>query len=350
LVLHHHLRHLAPRHEVTLLSAGEESASRSVPAYARRRVASWRRGEPDDVIKVESSDVVAAFTGALARRPDVVHLHGWGTAQLARFAAGVPVVHVAIDPWTTGLRAHQARPWWRRAIEFGELGRVRRHEARHYPRCDRVVVVSATDADALARAVPGARVVAIPNGVDIGPEPPDDRPTGVLGFHGALSTPANADAARRLVREVLPRVPGARAIVIGRDPPDDLRGPGVTVTGEVDDVGTALRDVSVYVAAIERGGGMRNKVLEAMAAGVPVVASPRAVEGIGDGDGIIVAASVDAIALAAARLLADPAQARAIGLAGRARVAGDFTWARAGDAVEAIWRELVDGAAAAPHQ
>ena len=372
LVLHHHLRHLAPRHEVTLLAAGNDpdapghegfvapahttlvtfAAETGPAAYARRRLRSWRTREPADVHKVESPALLDAFARELARRPDVVHLHGWGTAQLARRVQRIPVVHVAIDPWGSGLWVHSHVPRWRRTIESGEPELVSRHERVHYLRCDRVVVVSDVDAAALQAAIPDGRFVAVPNGVELGPEPPTTRPGAVIGFHGAMATPANARAAERLVRGVLPRVPGATARIIGRDPLPSvaqLAGERVTVTGAVDDVAAALREVTVYVAPIDQGSGIRNKVLEAMAAGLPVVATARAVQGIGEGDGIVLADTDEAIAGATTRLLGDPDEAVAIGRAGRARVARDFTWARAAGAIEALWQELVDGAAAATH-
>ncbi|MCU1460286.1 MAG: glycosyl transferase group 1 family protein [Acidimicrobiales bacterium] len=376
LVLHHHLRHLAPRHEVTLLAAGDrpdapaaardrellpvirrDFAAKTGPAaYVRRRIRSWRSGEPADVHRVESAALLDAFARELARRPDVVHLHGWGTAQLARRAGGAPTVHVAIDPWGSGLWVHSHVPRWRRTLESGQPQLVNRHERVHYLQCDRVVVVSDADAALLQRTIPGGRFVAVPNGVELGPEPPADRAAAVLGFHGALSTPANADAAIRLARQVLPRVrrrmPGATAVLIGRDPLPRVRalaGDHVTVTGAVDDIPAALAGVTVYVAPIDQGRGIRNKVLEAMAAGLPVVATPTAVLGIGEGDGIVVAETDDDLATAVAHLLDHDDEARALGRGGRARVATDFTWGRAADAIEAVWQELVDGPATAAH-
>lgn len=336
LVLHHHLRHLAPRHDVTLLTPSPRTGP---AAYLRRRVLGLAHREPADVYRVETPGLVAAFRDALRRaRPDVVHLHGWGTAGLWRLAGGVPCVYTAIDCWSTGLREHQALPAWRRALEAPEPRLVRRHEARHYPRLAAVVVVTEREAEAVRAVAPGANVVVVTNGVELGPPPPPaDDP--VLGFHGNLASVANADAARVLVDDVVPlvsrEVAGARARVIGPHPPAGL---GAAAVGEVEDVRAALAGVAVYVAPLRRGSGIRNKVLEAMAAGRPVVATPNALEGIGAGPGVRVGTTAAELAAHAVALLRDRAARHREGAAARARVEGR-TWAAAADALERVWIE-----------
>jgi glycosyltransferase involved in cell wall biosynthesis len=371
LILHHHLRLLAPRHEITVLASGRppgapppdataEGLPASVPIewygparsgppdYARRRWASLRTGEPADVFRVEQQPLLGRMDAIVggSERPDVVHLHGWTTARLARRTQGIPAVHHSIDAWSEVQGTQAPAGAVRRLLEMGQQRKVVRHEARHLEASTAVAVVAEADALALRRNAPRARIVVVPNGVEPGnpPVPPAVEP--VLGFHGALSTVANQDAARVLVDEVLPRVraevPDARALVIGRDPPDDLRsdvGTGVDVTGEVDDVREALDRVAVYVAPMATGTGLKNKVLEAMAAGLPVVATSRAMNGIGAGDGVVIADTPDAMAGAVLALLRDPDRRAALGAAGRARVVREFSWERSADAIEQLWVE-----------
>ena len=191
-------------------------------------------------------------------------------------------------------------------------------------------------------------MVAVPNGVEVGPSPIVPPRAPVLGFHGAFEARANEDAALLLVDEVLPRVrrvvPDARVRLIGRDPGPVLReraSDAVEVTGWVDDVRAELDGVAVYVAPMVSGTGIKNKVLEAMAAGRPVVATPLALQGIGAGDGIVEAGDADAISRAVVDLLQAPDEAVALGRAGRARVASSFTWEASADAVAALWQEAV---------
>jgi glycosyltransferase involved in cell wall biosynthesis len=278
--------------------------------------------------------------------PDVVHLHGWGTAQLTSRLGGVPAVHVAIDSWARGLRTQQALPTWRRAIELGELRKVRRHEARHYPRCGAVVVVADADADVLRAEIPDARVEVVPNGVEAGPEPrPSHDP--VVGFHGVLSTITNDRAARTLIEDVFPLVqtarPDARLVVAGRDPSPALRSlatPAIEITGAVDDMRGTIERMAVYVAYLTTGTGLKNKVLEAMAAGVPVVATQRALNGIGAGPGVVTAETPSDVADAVVRLLADPRARQDIGRAGRRRMIDRFGWDTSARRIEQLWTEL----------
>jgi glycosyltransferase involved in cell wall biosynthesis len=113
----------------------------------------------------------------------------------------------------------------------------------------------------------------------------------------------------------------------------------------VADVRPWLELAAVYAAPMMSGTGLKNKVLEAMAAGLPVVGSPLALAGIGAGDGVTEAADPAGMAAALAALLADPDRRRATGQAGRRRVERDFTWGANAAAVARLWEELM---AAAP--
>jgi glycosyltransferase involved in cell wall biosynthesis len=371
-VLHHHLRSLAGRHDLTVLAAGAPAAEAPAPADARtlpegipvrwfgtsrpaavdhaaRRLAARRSGEPAHVGYVERPALLAALRAEVAAsRPDLVHAFGWGTAGLWRHVDGVPVVHVAVDAWHLNA-ANRRLPVWRRLTDAGEARRVQAHEQRHYPHDAAVVVVSPTDAQRLRGLVPAARVEVVANGVDAGPEPAPLPADPVLGFHGSFEARHNVDAAEVLVREVLPRVrarvPGARVLLVGRSPGPEVRalvGDGVELRADVPDVAAALADVAVYAAPLVSGWGLKNKVLEAMAAGRAVVTTPLGSAGIGAGDGVVEAPDAPALADAVARLLDDRDRLAATGRAGRARVVADFTWAGSARAMEAVWRSVTE--------
>lgn len=370
LVLHHQLKRWSARHEIRLIAPGapaQEAEPRSgeeaLPAgveirwlgtrlprqidYPIRWLRSAWSGEPLLVSQVERRLLVRRLRETLARhRPQILHLHGWGTAQITRFAPGLPSVHVPIDAWGLGV-ANRPLPRWRRIAERKEPARVRAHEARHYPACGAIVVVTSFDANYIRSTAPGARVEVVPNGVEPGAEPGPPTPEPVLGFHGAFETVANCDAAEVLAREIFPlirsRVPGARLLLIGRDPGPritSLAGDGIEVTGTVPDVRPMLERVAVYVAPMVSGSGIKNKVLEAMAAGLPIVASPRATEGIGPGPGMIVAGDVAALADESVRLLSSAEERRVMGAEARARVMRNFTWEQNAREIEALWAGL----------
>jgi glycosyltransferase involved in cell wall biosynthesis len=370
LILHHQFARLAARHEIRVLVAGGPSGGVDVPApesglpegvtvrwfgtgrpplvdYVARRAVSLRTGEPAHVYWVERPELVASLRREVAAwQPDVLHLQTWGTAQLSRLAPGVPAVHVAVDSWLLGYQ-NRPLPRWRRLADTGELERIRRHEARHYPGCSAVVVVAPKDAAAVLAVAPGADVHVIANGVDPGPEPGPvaaSPSAPVLGYHGNFDTVATEDGAIALVRDVLPAVrrrhADATARLIGRNPGPAvaaLRSEEVEVTGPVDDVRAALRPVSIYVAAMTAGSGLKNKVLEAMAAGLPVVATEAACDGIGAGGGVIAVHDVGEIAAEVVRLLDDPGARMRLGRANRLRALREFTWDRNAEQLEALW-------------
>jgi glycosyltransferase involved in cell wall biosynthesis len=371
-VLDHQLRRLADRHEITLLAAGASRAESPVPAdvvdryggavarwfgtpappildYAHRLGWSAVHREPAHVRFVERPGLLAAYRDALAGAPDVVHLHGWGTARLSR-RTGVPAVHVALDPWAANL-ANRRVGVAHRVLDRGQRRLVGAHERRHYPAAAAVVVVSDADAAAVRDAAPGAAVVVVPNGVEPAfvPREPAVSPP-VLGFHGVFDSRANVEAARALVDGVWPRVradvPAARVLIVGRRPPAAVRrlaGPDVEVRADVADIGAALAEMSVHVDWMTSGAGIKNKVLEAMAAARPVVTSPLGAQGIGAGPGLVVAPEIAAAAAAVTELIRDPAGLAAAGAAGRDRVLAEHSWAANAERIEQLWERAQAG-------
>lgn len=356
LVLHAHLRELADRQDLLLLSAGaparQVSPPPTLPVAARwygrslpapldalaRRLGSG--AEPAHVAYVARPALVADLRASIAgARPDVVHLFGWGTAGLHRHLDGVPAVHDAVDPWAANLD-NRARSALAQRLDRGQAKRIVAHEARHYRQLAAVLVRSDEDADLLRAQVPGVVVEVVPNGVEMpAPGSPSDEP--VLAFLGSYDATSNVEAACTLAEVVLPlvraQVPDARVLLIGREPPPVLRAIDVEVTGAVPDVTAALRRASVFVAPMSSGHGVKNKVLEAMAAGLPVVASPLAVQGIRTGEGVLVGDGAAAMADLVAGLLGDPERRRRLGRANRER-AGELSWARSAARLEQVWQ------------
>jgi glycosyltransferase involved in cell wall biosynthesis len=367
-VLDHQLRGLASRHDITLLAAGAREVTATPPAevsetlagvdvrwfgtsatpaadYLARRAWSLCRREPAHVAFVERPALVEALRAA-AVSADIVHLHGWGTAALWREVSGTPTLHVAIDPWSAN-SANRRLSGVRRLAAPEQRRLIAAHERRHYPQLGAVVVVAPRDADLLREIAPTARIEVVPNGVDAGspPGPRGDRP--LLGFHGVFDSQANVDAARNLVERVLPvvrrRIPAAEALLVGRRPPREvyaLAGPGVQIIADADDIRAELSKLAVHVDWMTSGAGIKNKVLEAMAAACPVVASALGAEGVGEGPGLIVAADLEEAAEVIVGLLSDLPAAAETGRAGRDRVIADFSWETNVDRIETLWADL----------
>jgi sugar transferase (PEP-CTERM/EpsH1 system associated) len=196
--------------------------------------------------------------------------------------------------------------------------------------------------------IPGPPSAVLPNGVELSrftPAPEEAEPGHVV-FCGVMDYFPNVDACARYARHVLPKlrreVPGATFTIVGSHPTPEVQAladlPGVSVTGFVPDTRDSLRRASLSVAPMRIARGIQNKVLEAMSMGLPVVASPCAVQGVGARPGIeyLVADTDDELLAASIQVLRDPARARELGSAGRRWVEEHCDWERVLDRLPAL--------------
>jgi glycosyltransferase involved in cell wall biosynthesis len=234
----------------------------------------------------------------------------------------------------------------RRAALRVQVRQVRRTERRMLARGDRLFFASARDREALLpdTVVYDRNTAIVPNGVDTVFW---DRTSPRLGtdeivLTGAMSYGPNVDAAVRLARVILPLVRrtrrDARLSIVGRDPAPAVSAtadlPGVTVTGFVDDVRPYLERAAVFAAPLRFGAGIQNKLLEAMAMGVPSVVTGLVADGLrtpaGDEAPVVIADADEAFAAAIVaaldRAAADPSPDQAA----RAYVTAQFSWQRSG--------------------
>ena len=219
---------------------------------------------------------------------------------------------------------------------------------------DRVVVFTAADRSAIEALSPGTRVVEAPIGVAL-PEAPLDpigaTPPNVL-FVGNFTHAPNSDGARWLAERIFPAVraerPDARLVIVGPEPPAALRelaGEGIEVTGEVPAVTPYLEGAAVVVAPIRTGGGMRVKVMEALASGKAVVATPLAVEGlqVDSGDQLLVAGDEQEFRAAVLELLRDDEARRSLGHRAHEWAKASLGWDAAARRYEELYAELTRG-------
>jgi polysaccharide biosynthesis protein PslH len=227
-----------------------------------------------------------------------------------------------------------------------------REERRILSMADAAVVFSESDRCRLEACVPAStELVTIPLGWDVpgtALDPCGVRPPTLL-FVGSFVHPPNVDAALRLAQRILPRVrsvrPDVTLEIVGSSPPPELialASEAVRVTGDVPSVTPHLDRAAVVVTPIAIGGGVRVKVLEALAAGKAVVASARAVEGLTARPGKeLIVADGDAETAAAIVELLDHDDARQK-LAGRARAWAlrELSWSAMGDRYDDLYDRL----------
>jgi polysaccharide biosynthesis protein PslH len=217
---------------------------------------------------------------------------------------------------------------------------------------DAVVVLTESDRDAALVVAGGAPVHTIPLGTELPPQPLDPlgAPPPTVLFIGGFGHPPNVEAALTLARRIFPNVvaqrPESRLCLVGDKPPAEIRAladDNVVVTGGVPDVLPYLEQAAVVVAPLGVGGGMRLKVLEALAAGKPLVATPLAVEGLAirDGEHALVVDSEKAFAEAVLRLLDDPGARRRLGSGARKWAERHLDLAVSAAAYERLYDELL---------
>lgn len=327
---------------------------RSIPHRDRSRaltaLQAWR--EPYVVAKQRSSAMAAL---ACAPRWDTVQVEFPSLVPAARNAS-VPVVLDAHNVESDLLRsvADQApngpsrlRPRW-------EEKKMRRFERRVATGVAAVCTTSDADAEVFERWG-AAEVVVVPNGVDTDAIPHRAAPAtgGRLLYIGHLGYEPNAAAARELAREILPLVraelPDANVRLVGRDGAhlSALAAPHVELAGEVPDVLPELRAARAVVIPLRAGSGTRLKVLEAMAAGVPIVATPLAVAGIAvrDEEHVLLGANPAELAAQAIRVCRDDALAQRLADEARALAEGTYDWSIVGEPLRALHARLAERSA-----
>ncbi|MDI1314118.1 glycosyltransferase [Prosthecobacter sp.] len=172
-----------------------------------------------------------------------------------------------------------------------------------------------------------------------------------IAFLGTMNWPPNADAAFWFIQEILPAirqtVPDVRFRVIGRDPPEALKriaaaDPGIEITGKVVEVLTPLRECTVLVVPLRAGSGVRVKILESMAAGVPVVSTTVGAEGLHmrHGQELLLADDAPALSAAVLRMLQDSSLRKTLAENALHRVTQEFAWSKSAEKLRDYGAEL----------
>lgn len=304
-------------------------------------LASLATGRPMQVAYYRSRALRSLVESRVAEgRYDLVYAH---LIRMTEYVRGLPV------PKVVGLQISQAlnlermvshvRDPARRLFYAIEARKVRPYERGVCRDFDLVFLVGRRDVEELEKGGPVPNAMVCPHGQDI-PAIERVRGTprtpGAIVVSGVMSTYTNVDAVSWFAREVFPRVeraaPEASFWIVGRQPQravlDLARPPHVMVTGEVPDVSDWLCRASVGVAPLRIGAGMQNKLVQAMAAELPVVATSVANEGIGavPDHHLLIRDDAAAFADAVIGLLRDPSARARLGSAARHFVERHWTW------------------------
>jgi glycosyltransferase involved in cell wall biosynthesis len=236
-----------------------------------------------------------------------------------------------------------------------------RFERGAFGTATRVVAVSAEDGRLIRDRFGGRRVVVVDNGIDrayFEAVQPDPDP-GTILFLGSFDWRPNLDAVDRLLDRIFPAVlraePSARLWLVGRRPPDALvrrvQGlAGVELHADVPDVRPFLARSGVMVVPLRIGGGSRLKILEALAAGLPVISTRVGAEGLElvPGQDFIAADDAESMSHELLAHLRDPSRNLAMAQRSRQFVLDRYDWDFLAGKLEAIWLECAEDSWASP--
>ncbi|MFN8473391.1 MAG: glycosyltransferase family 4 protein [Anaerolineae bacterium] len=384
LVVYAQLRGLAARHEVTLVTADDAPEpesdaisrlrhlgvdvhiARPQPDERRRR---WERRRrlarlwlcgryPFRTVWYWEPELQRLIDRLLSERHfDIVTAED-NAMGVYRYGAAQPTVLTEMEvrrprpiDWRAILR-HR-----RRATVFNEIDwqRWRWYQPHVWRRFDCVQVFTARDVEAIQRIDPSlaGRVRVNPFGIEMPPAAdPRSEQDDSLVFVGGFSHWPNVDAALWLAQSIMPQLrarrSGVRLVLVGSYPPPEIQAlasEDVIVTGYVPSVESFLERAAVVLAPVRVGGGMRMKVLQAMALGKAVITTPLGAEGLtlaGERPPLVMADADEGIVEAAAGLLAGREQREALGRAARAFVDRHFSVQAYARRLEAIYGEVIE--------
>jgi len=371
------LKYLAGRHEVTLVSfaRGDQAADAgSLEPYCRAvHTVPIARGTLRDLSSMASSlvrrepflmlrDDRAAMRRlvdrvAAAVRFDIVHAD---QLNMVQYAARVPAARRVFDAhnavWLVCRRLEETLPAGpKRWLLRRDSRLLKRYEGGVCRACDAVLAVSEEDKAALEDAAgTPVNVTVMPISIDtqevteIARHPDADHVVHI----GTMFWPPNADGVSWFLREVWPliraRRPGAVFDVVGPNPPAAIRAlhrphTGVNVTGHLVDPSPILRRAAVMVVPLRAGGGMRVKILTALAQGIPIVSTTLGCEGIAvvPGRHLVVADAPSSFATAVINLLSAPAHGLELARNGRRLVEERYDYRQACRLLDAVYERAV---------
>ena len=258
--------------------------------------------------------------------------------RVAEYVRGIPIPKTIDyqDVFSKGVeRRLSTSPFYLKPFLKIEYKRLLRYEHDVFNEFDNKIIISAPDRDLIPHP-DRQQIVVVANGVDTGFFKPMEREKRYdLVFTGNMGYPPNIYSAEFLVNEILPKVlprkPGLRLLIAGASPHlrvMSLKSSHTDVSGWVADMRECYAGARVFIAPMQIGTGLQNKLLEAMAMRIPCITSPLAFQALDarDGEDILVATTPDEYAEKILALLNDQAYADRIAGNGYDLVHRQFNW------------------------
>ncbi len=376
------LAQLAPRHEIHLICLNDQPVSaeelriiqnlglrsiqvipHDVPKSMLARLLNVLRDPiPFCVRQFESEPLRRALREFFkSQTVDVVHAEYISSAVYRDEFRNVPAVFYPHDAVSMLFErnASAETSLARRYYTYFQWRKVIRFEHQALAGFERTIVVSEADRKYLAMHAATSRVRVVPVGIDCDhfaprPAPAGAAPaaSGTILFRGVMNFLPNDDAARHFYEDIFPdvkkKVPGARFVVAGNAPSSALtraaaKDPSLTVTGFVKDIRDPMAEADVVVCPMRIGSGIKIKILESLAMGKAVVATPLACSGleVKSGQHLIIAESPQEFASQVLQILKDPDLRKRLGTQGMNLVRELYPWNKIAARFETVYQEAV---------
>lgn len=368
----HLIKELSRAHDVNLVSflkSGDEGSIDFLKKYCKRvetvpfeagharlkSVLNVMSRTPQQIFAAASTGMTEAIESVIAEEDvDIIHIH---SLQFAPYALPYKKPKVIDLVETMSLMYERMLPHRHDLMSLIyrlENAKVRSYECAALRDFDRVLVMSEPIKEYLLDLGCNANVSVVRVGIDTDyfkPEKTRREPNRIV-FVGTMTFYQNVDGIVFFCREVLPlvrrEIPDVKLWVIGADPPPEVTAledqAGVEVTGYVDDIRPYLHSARAFVAPIRIATGLHAKILEAMATGIPVVATPRSCEGmpLADGEEIMLAATPVSFAEKVIKLLKDEHLSEKIAEKGRVLIDNNYTSAHSAADLERVYAEIAN--------
>jgi sugar transferase (PEP-CTERM/EpsH1 system associated) len=369
------IRHLAADHDVTVASLarspGEAHEGKGIAPFCSQYVMAQVQN-PIQVVRMVMrlptptpssmgffySPVLAGRVRELLAREryDLIFVHCSSVAQYVEHVAGIPKIldfgDMDSQKW---LEYARYKPFPLSTGYWLEGKKLEREEIRLTSRFDMCTATTRAEWETLAGYGDGFASDWFPNGVDSNYfAPTEDRyDPDTISFVGRMDYYPNEECMFDFCANVLPllrdRRPNVKLIIVGADPSPAVkkleRLPGVTVTGSVPDVRPYVRSSALMVAPLNIARGTQNKILEAMAMGVPVVTSAVAAGGVDalPQEHFLVGKTYEEYSAAILRILDDPSERARLARAGRQRVLRHHDWSHSMRRLDAVIERCLKG-------
>ena len=387
------IRYLSQYHRITLVSFTREDDNQqhtnhleryceqviTVPIKRSRwtdiisTVKSFLTGHPAVIYRDDLMDMKQALSALLDQHEyQIIHCDQTAMAQFGLYAQKLKKVknsRLILDQhnalYNAVARQAESMSGWKYLLWKSESTRIARYEAKLIREFDSILTVSEVDKEILLsllnedeKKILASKFTAVPICIDPAERRYLDRSKHAinLAFLGTMYWPPNAEAVRWFAEEVLPmvleKIPFAKLIVIGKNPPAEVRSlearnsildGHVQVTGFVEDPEPLLQECGVFIVPILAAGGMRVKILDAWLWGLPIASTTIGAEGVNirPGENILIADDPYEFSESIVNILQNQQLSRSLSENGRKWVEENFNWRNVYPEIGSVYQELL---------